>query len=339
VLKELRKTGIAVNLRRSYYPDMLRSGLSFFVSLLLLLIVFSASASQTERVDLKDVAARNGFSDFSVTAKSATMRSRYSLLSFGANSRKCFYNDVLIWLNAPTTGRGKRWTISRSDELKIVNALLREQTVLTGRKARTVILDPGHGGDDSGGIGRRRVYEKKVVLDVARRVKKKLQSSSVEVRLTRDWDISLGLLERPRLAKRWGGDVFVSIHANCAANRSASGIETYIMPASGFPSTSSTLPDTKAYPGNRNDAANVILGYYIQRGLLAHTGAVDRGVKRARFAVLRGARCPAVLVECGFVSNRAEEAKMIKPEYRDAIAEGIARGILTYISRTHAANR
>ena len=254
-------------------------------------------------------------------------------------SRKSSYNNILIWLNSPAIRKNKHWSITKADEIKTVNCLLQQQTVLKGKQVKTVILDPGHGGDDSGAIGQRRVYEKKVVLDLARRVKRKLQSSSVRVLLTRDWDIYLGLSQRAKYANRQKADLFVSIHVNAADNRMASGIETYVMTVPGFPSTSSKLPDTKTYQGNKNDEANMILAYCLQRSLLAHTGAKDRGIKHARFAVLREAGCPAVLTECGFVSNPAEETKMIRAGYRDNIAKGIAQGIRSYILKTDAANR
>jgi N-acetylmuramoyl-L-alanine amidase len=83
--------------------------------------------------------------------------------------------------------------------------------------------------------------------------------------------------------------------------------------------------------GNGDDAANTLLAYFIHKGVLAQTAAADRGVKRAGFQVLREAPCPAVLVECGFISNRREEEKLMQSLYRDSLAEGIAQGILTYV--------
>ena len=280
----------------------------------------------------------NGFGSVEVSGTRAVLRSKYSHFLFNAGSRKSYFNNTMIWLNAGITRHRETWTITQADLQNTINALLRPKQTLRGKPAHFVVIDPGHGGADSGAIGKRRVYEKKVVLDVARRVKKKLIASSVKVRLTRDWDIALNLGDRSRLATRWGADLFVSIHANAAANTSASGIETFVMTPAGFPSTTATQPDAKRYRGNANDSANMLLAYYLQRGLLTHTGAKDRGIKHARFGVLKNATCPAALVECGFVSNAAEEAKMIDAAYRDAIAEGIARGILTYVSRANAAN-
>ncbi len=199
-----------------------------------------------------------------------------------------------------------------------------------------VVLDPGHGGADSGTIGPQNLFEKQIVLDISKRVKRKLNASNVAVRMTRDKDTTLTLQERPKLAARWGADAFVSIHANSATSKRACGIETFVIPGAGFPSTSSNTPDKKAYPGNNNDAVNTLLAGFIQQGILAQTKAPDRGVKRARFSVLRDANCPAVLVEVGFLSNPTEATQLNTESYRDRVAEGIAQGILTYLVKAEA---
>ena len=312
---------------------------AFFVCILALLTETASAASLLTQVNLRYVASSNPSFNFVPAKNSASLQNKNSVFSFLPGSRKCSYNNILIWLNARAIRKTKQWSIARGDEIKTVNSLFQQHTVLKGKQIKTVVLDPGHGGDDSGAIGHRRVYEKKVVLDIARRVKRKLKSSSIRVLLTRDWDIYLELSQRTKFANRQKADLFVSIHANAATSRIASGIETYVMTVPGFPSTSSKLPNTKTYPGNKNDEANMILAYCIQKSMLAQTGAIDRGIKHARFAVLRETHCPAVLTECGFVSNATEETKMIKAEYRDSIAEGIAQGIRLYILKTDTANR
>ena len=92
------------------------------------------------------------------------------------------------------------------------------------------------------------------------------------------------------------------------------------------------------YAGNRNDAANTVLGYYVHKGLMLNANSADRGIKRARFQVLRDAPCPAVLIECGFLSNDRQEAKLLDPSYADKIAEGLTRGILIYLERVRRAH-
>jgi N-acetylmuramoyl-L-alanine amidase len=218
--------------------------------------------------------------------------------------------------------------------------LLSPNDHLRGMGHKVVVLDPGHGGRDSGArslAGRR---EKDFTLDLAGRVRLRLVHAGIEVRLTRANDRALPLSERCRRAANWDADLFVSIHANQAANRGAHGIETYVLPAPGYPSTSNAEPGERAaaaYAGNRYNAANTVLGYNLQRRLLKETHAADRGLKRARFVVLREAPCPAALVECGFLSHAGEANRLASDAYRERLAEGLSNGITDYISAVRRA--
>jgi N-acetylmuramoyl-L-alanine amidase len=152
----------------------------------------------------------------------------------------------------------------------------------------------------------------------------------MDARLTRARDEGLGLAQRTALAAKWRGDILISIHANSAANRAAAGIETYVMAGPGFASTSGNTSDPRLFAGNRNDARNSVLALCVQRNLLAATGAEDRGIRRARFDVLREAPCPAVLVECGFLSNPGESVRLASAAYREQLARAISEGIWDY---------
>jgi N-acetylmuramoyl-L-alanine amidase len=311
----------------------------FISGLLALLVVFASLASAASPQDLvllKDLAARYGFPSVTETPRDVDWKSQYSSLTFRTKTRRLIFNGRLFWLNGAVTPSGKTWAITRTDADTVIRPLLQSGSVLQKQGYSLVVLDPGHGGSDTGTIGHRRVYEKKVVLDITKRVKRKLNASNVAVRMTRTRDKALTLADRPKLAAKWGADAFISIHANSASRKSAQGVETFVMPAAGFPSTTSVTPDKKTYPGNRHDAANTLLAGFVQQGLVAHTQTPDRGVKRARFAVLREAKCPAALVEVGFLSNATEASKLIDAAYRDAVAEGIAQGILTYLVKTEA---
>ncbi len=243
------------------------------------------------------------------------------------------FNDKIFWLNGPTSKKGKDWAISITDTETIITPLLQPEKYLKNKTGNIVFIDPGHGGKDSGGIGCHNTYEKTVVLDIARRVQHKLKASNITVYMTRNSDIFLELYERPRLATRRKADVFVSIHANKAGRSGANGIETFVMPAAGFPSTSSSKANNNSYAGNRNNSSNTILASLIHTELIDKTGATDRGIKRARFKVLKDATCPASLIEVGFLTNPAESKKLITPAYRDKIADGISTGILNYLAR------
>ncbi len=309
--------------------------LALFVSIAALR---SSWASSHDSMLLNDLAARYGFASVTETPQDVIWKSPYSSLIFRTKTRRLIFNGRLFWLNGAITpsADAKTWTITRADADTVIKPLLQAGTILQNQGYSLVTLDPGHGGNDSGAIGHRRVYEKKLVLDITKRVKRKLNASNVAVRMTRTRDKTVQLAQRPTLASKWGADVFVSIHANSASRRTAQGVETFVMPAVGFPSTTSITPSKKVYPGNHSGAANTLLASFIQQGVLSQTEATDRGVKRARFAVLRDVKCPAALVEVGFLSNPTEASKLIDASYRDRVAEGIAQGILTYLVKAEA---
>jgi N-acetylmuramoyl-L-alanine amidase len=172
------------------------------------------------------------------------------------------------------------------------------------------------------------------VLDLARRARVHLANAGLQVRLTRDNDRFVELAERCRMAARWKADLFVSVHLNSAANGAARGVESYVLPAPGAPSTADDgrpPSRTVSYSGNRFDGANFLLGYHLHRGLLERTEAADRGIRHARYLVLRDAPCPAALMECGFLSSREEEALLETEAHRERVAQGLADGILGYI--------
>jgi N-acetylmuramoyl-L-alanine amidase len=239
---------------------------------------------------------------------------------------------VQHWLSAPVLeARGQLWITSR-DLLKTVDPVLRQGRSQTPSPVRLVVLDPGHGGSDTGTRGRRSV-EKTLTLDLARRVQRYLEADGINVALTRTADKTVGLPQRVALAGSKRADLFVSLHFNSGG--SAQGLETYCVPPAGGVSTANPFRRLFEHPdppsaGNKHDEKNVWLAHCVQRSALRATGAPDRGVRRARFLVLRDAPCPAILVEGGFLSNRAEEQRILDPAYREKLAKAIAEGILEY---------
>lgn len=171
----------------------------------------------------------------------------------------------------------------------------------------TVILDAGHGDFDRGAaIGY--VYEKHLALDTARRVEQLLRKEGIRVIMTRSTDTFIPLPGRSAAGNRYGNAIFVSVHYNYNRSGSGSGAETF-------------YHFSQSYP----------LAAYIQAYLVQRTRMNNRGVKHASFHVIRKTtRNPAVLVECGFVSNPTERARMMTGEFRARIAEGIAQGIVAY---------
>lgn len=171
----------------------------------------------------------------------------------------------------------------------------------------TVILDAGHGAHDRGAaIGY--VYEKHLALDTARRVEELLKKQGLKVIMSRSRDVFIPLQDRSALGNSKSNAIFVSIHYNYNRSGSGYGAETYYHFSSSY-----------------------MLAAYIQAYLVQRTGMTNRGVKSAGFHVIRATtKNPAVLVECGFVSNSSERARMMTGEYRKRIAEGIAQGIIAF---------
>jgi N-acetylmuramoyl-L-alanine amidase len=249
-----------------------------------------------------------------------------------ADRREINLIGVQHWLAAPVlAARGQLW-ITSLDVLKTIDPVLRQGRSRNPTPIRLVVLDPGHGGSDTGARGRQSI-EKILTLDVAKRVERYLEAAGLNTVLTRTSDRTLGLDDRVTFASGKHADLFVSIHFNSGG--SAEGIETYSVPPSGAVSTSNPFrrffgnPDPPC-PNNRYDEKNVWLGHCVQRAALRATGAPDRGVRRARFVVIRDATCPAILIEGGFLSNRTEEQRILTTEYRDKLAKAIADGILEY---------
>ncbi len=253
------------------------------------------------------------------------------------NSRECSVDDLRVMLgDAVRLHKGSTF-ISRIDAERFLAPMIRPGSGQASIPALKVIaLDPGHGGQDSGKVNERlKIYEKTMVLDLAIRLEKLLKARGYKVVLTRRDDRFLELADRPQIATKAKADLLISLHFN-AAPQSITGIETFTMtPQHQF---STDDPDRKAAdihilnPGNSNDHWNAALAYFLNKNLLAELRVPDRGIKRARFAVLRLATCPAVLVESGYLSNDSEARKIATPAYRQTIAEAIAKSVDDYAS-------
>ena len=291
------------------------------------------AASSSERVSLSYIAKLYTMRATN-TGKRIVLKNKYNTLEVETNGRRAWVNGVMVWLHHPCRKSGRDWAIREVDFKKGIDPILRSYAYLSSKAPRTVVLDPGHGGKDSGAVGKRKVYEKKAVLSIANRVKKHLEAKKIKVRLTRTTDTYLTLQQRSDYAAKAGADLFISIHADGAADPSAHGVETFAMTAAGCDSSNhyGQGGNKSAGKGNRHDAANAVLGFSIQSNLVKTSKRSDRGLRRARFAVLKNAPCPAALVECGFLTNPAEEALMIDPNYREDVARGISNGIIGYMT-------
>jgi N-acetylmuramoyl-L-alanine amidase len=199
------------------------------------------------------------------------------------------------------------------------------------RGPRVIVLDPGHGGKDTGTCSATGKAEKDYTLDWARRLQALLEARGWKVFLTRTNDAFLALGDRVDFADAHKADLFVSLHFNTTDGNGHAGVETYCSTPVGMPSSvTRNFEDNQAqaYPNNRFDAQNLVLALRTQREVLSATGATDRGVRRARFmTVLRGQNRPAVLIEGGYLSNAEEARRIDSPEHRQKLAEAVARGL------------
>jgi N-acetylmuramoyl-L-alanine amidase len=179
--------------------------------------------------------------------------------------------------------------------------------LLVAASFSTVVIDAGHGGFDRGGIRSNIIPEKGVALDVARRLRSYLADAGFRTVMTRSSDTFVTLDRRVGTANAQRRAIFVSIHFNSARRKGANGIETF-------------------YGSSRAKR----LASLIQRYAMKTTSGENRGIKRARFYVLRRSRIPAVLIECGFLTNRQDARRASRPAWRDQLARQIARAIIQY---------
>ena len=184
--------------------------------------------------------------------------------------------------------------------------LLAVNAPLEARSFRTVVIDPGHGGHDKGGQWGL-VYEKHLALDTSIRLENELKKRGFRTVLTRRSDYFISLPERVRIASRYSDAIFVSVHYNYTWKQQVSGLETF-------------------YCTSQSQA----LASYVHSGMMSKVRVVNRGVKFARFYVIRNATCPSILVEGGFVSNANERSRMKSAWFRQALAEGITDGIVRF---------
>ena len=191
---------------------------------------------------------------------------------------------------------------------------------------RAIFLDPGHGGSDSGAV-ENGVREKDLTLSVYSKVSSRLASLGYTVLTSRNTDKDVGLVNRADQANKSNADMFLSIHFNAGGRGTAYGIETYYYKhEQGYePAINKDKHNSPERIEKSRKLANKI-----QQNLLYKTGAYDRGVKRASFAVLRETSIPSILVELGFIDNQEEVNKIKTNEYQEKLADGIVDGIVEY---------
>ena len=257
-----------------------------------------------------------------------------------AGSKELIINGVKFIMSSEIVESGGNLLLSRLDLTKLVEPVLRPNRIRGLAPLRTVVIDPGHGGVESGAIS---TYgtEKAFTLDTSLRLRDILVKRGYHVEMTRTTDTLVPLQDRAAFANRFRDGIFVCIHYN-AGSDAGTGIETYTLAPRFVPSTGDDSPTASCMipcAGNVEDPENMALATAMHASLLSRLPMVDRGIKRARFCVLRLTTIPGVLIEGGFLSNPSEAARIATPAYRQAEAEAIAAAIENYRAATNVGNK
>jgi N-acetylmuramoyl-L-alanine amidase len=257
-----------------------------------------------------------------------TLRSPSAKVEMTVDSRRAEICGVNVWLSLPVVNRNGVALFS------LVDAGTTIEPILFPKKSdghlKTICLDPGHGGRDTGEVNGRK-YEKDYTLLLAREVAELLKHAGLNVVLTRENDSYIDLPARSLTARRQGADLFVSLHYNSAEDY-IRGLEVYCLAPAGVNSSNEGGGKAPRLPenGNAHDGQNALLAYEMEKAITSGTRLEDRGMKRSRFEVLREAVMPAVLIEGGFMTNPSDAKNIYDSAFRKRVAQAIVDGILTY---------
>ena len=267
------------------------------------------------------------------TGKTIVLNNGRNQLQLTLDSREAIVNGVRNWLSFPVIGKEGKLLVSRVDLAKTIEPQLRPQMIQGKTPVRTIVLDPGHGGFDKGALSTFG-NEKEYALDVARQLRPLLQAKGFRVIMTRENDVFIPLEVRARIANATKDSIFVSLHFNATdANREATGFEIFSLTPRGAPSTADdalALSFVNMQAGSPVDAQSFELSTAVYHSMLGHIPEFDRGIKRARFAVLRHTKIPAILVEGGFLTETGDSKRIADPAWRKKLAESICAGIENY---------
>ena len=289
-------------------------------------------------IDLATAGGRLGMKAYWLSGhKTFRLRSQWTNIDIGKGKRILYLNRIPIYLGFPTLESSSRLYMAKADYQNVLQPILTPQAFPQKPALRRIVIDAGHGGKDSGAKNDAyRLHEKDLTLDVSQRLKSMLERRGYEVVMTRESDVFIPLERRPQIANRAKGDLFISIHFNAAARTTAEGYETFVLTPQYQASSKYSDPgrgDNRRYDGNDQDPWNTLLGYHVQRSLVQTMGGTDRGLKRARFLVLKHLDCPGVLLELGFVSNPETANKVRSAAFRQSLAQSLCDGIIQYHKR------
>ena len=283
-------------------------------------------------VTFGNVAQFYQFPEYTRVSRTVSLRSDRRGIRAQAGTSELYINGVRFFTDFPILTSGDEDIISAMDVSKIIDPIMRPHRIPNGKKVDTVVLDPGHGGTDQGAANKWGT-EKGFALDVALAARDQLQRAGFRVEMTRSTDAGVSLEERVDFANRFPNAVFISIHFN--TSNGGAGVESYALAPAGVVSNASheghpSDSDNQASDGNALDPQNMALAAAVHAVILSRVSVFDRGVRHARFKVLRNIKIPAVLVEGGFLSNPVEGQRIATAQYRQQMGIAIAQAVQNY---------
>jgi N-acetylmuramoyl-L-alanine amidase len=283
-----------------------------------------------DHVTMRNVADFYGLGNYERVSNTLTLGSPGRSLRGAVGSNELYINGLKFILSYPISEVDGEPIVSRMDLTKVIEPVLRPSRISDAAVIDSVVLDPGHGGFDNGAMS---IWgcEKNYALDVALRARPLLEAQGLRVYMTRSTDEFIPLEDRVRFANMHPSALFIAIHFNSGGD--ANGIETYTLAPRGVPSMAAEGPmlsDLRPNPGNICDAENMALACATHASLISHLQMYDRGIKRARFVVIRDITIPGVLIEGGFLSNQEDAAMIANADYRQREAQCIAIAVRNY---------
>lgn len=261
------------------------------------------------------------------------LSNKVASLVFRINSRRADINGIAAWLSYPVIIQNGAPVLAKLDVESLLHPVLYPAKSKPSAQKKIIVLDPGHGGKDPGNHVNGQL-EKTYTLLLAKRLQKKLQSAGFRVYLTRSDDSFMDLEERVKFAQRKRAHLFLSLHFNSMPGNGIGvrGAEVYCLTPAGANSTNGSDPkDSGALPGNRQNNSSALLAYQVQKSLVRNLKLEDRGLRRGRWAVLRTAEIPAILIEGGFMSDPAEAKSISSSSFQQNLAQAITDGLVAYL--------
>lgn len=281
-------------------------------------------------VTFENMARFYGMSGVRRAANTGTISLGPRSLRGQAGSVEFYINNLKFNLSYPVVEHDGHLCVSRMDLVKVIEPVLRPGKIKGAEAVDTIVLDAGHGGHDNGATSSYG-FEKTFTLDVANRARLMFLQAGYKVYMTRSTDTFIPLEDRVKFANQFPNALFISVHFNSGGN--GTGLETYTLAPRGVPSMMADGPrvtDLQECRGNSRDAENMALATVTHYALVQRSRMYDRGIKRARFVVIRDIAIPGVLIEGGFLSNPSDARLIALPDYRQQMATSIFQAVQLY---------